>query len=222
MDVLSRHIAPGFLHQLDQHDLLELKKIANTRNYKKNSFVFQAAQTNNTIYIVEKGRVKLFRISEIGREFIQWIFTNGDIFGLSQNRKPEHNLYAQALSECTVLSIKRKDFNRFITDKPYLALPLLELLSSRISTLGDTLLNVTSDDARIRFEKLLRMLAQNYGQALENEIYIDVKLTHQEMADMIGLCRQSISTLINRFKRQGIITTSKQGITIKLPDLLGL
>ena len=82
------------------------------------------------------------------------------------------------------------------------------------------LLNVTSDDAPSRFAKLIQRLSNCYGHRDGKAIYIDVHLTHQEMADMIGVCRQTVSSMLGQYKHAGILTSDRKGIRITKPDEL--
>ena len=114
--------------------------------------------------------------------------------------------------------------NKDGSDKPPLQkhykVAIIDQLSSRVRTLGDMLLHVTCDDAHTRLINLLQRLAEIYGDTSKEEILIDMQITHQEIADMIGVCRQTVSTMMAKLKRTGIISANRKGIAIKSPTSL--
>ncbi len=211
----------SFLNKLQVIEWQELQAIAHTNQYKKNSYIFRANELSNALYVLLEGRVKITRLSQHGRELIQWFCLPGEIFGLSEdNFSHRRGLYAQAITGAKLLCIQKSDFEQFILERPRVSLLIIKQLASRLRTLGDTLLNITSDDAHIRFIKLLQRLCDFYGRKSEQGVYVDIYLTHQEMADMIGVCRQTVSSMIGQLKRSGIMTTNRTGIYIQSPQKL--
>ncbi|MCI0505271.1 MAG: Crp/Fnr family transcriptional regulator [Gammaproteobacteria bacterium] len=211
----------GFLQKLDQNEQRSLEAIATCLSFKRKEYIFQANLTSNAIYVLVEGRVKLSRLSALGQECIQWFCCPGEIFGLSQNVYDyDSGLYAQALAPSKVWAISRYEFNQLLLEKPRLGLIIIEQLSSRVRSLGNLLLHITCDNAHSRLVNLLHRFAQLYGSRAGNEIYIDMQLTHQEIADMIGVCRQTVSTMMANLKRSGIVSADRRGISIKCPASL--
>ncbi len=211
----------SFLKNLSDSEWHDLQSIGYENAYKKHTYVFRANDLNNVLYFLIEGRVKITRLSPQGRELIQWFCMPGEIFGLSQDTATQHRgLFAQAITHARLLCIQKAEFEQFLLANPRIALLIIKQLSTRLHTLGDMLMNVANDDAHGRFIKLLQRLSDQYGQQLDDGIHIDLYLTHQELADMIGVCRQTISSMIGQLKRQGIINTTRKGIHI--PSLLAL
>lgn len=211
----------SFIKLLQAKEWHSLQTIAHTNKYKKNAYVFRANELNDALYVLLEGRVKITRLSPQGRELIQWFCLPGEIFGLSENNHgPHRGLYAQAITDTRLLCIQKVDFDQYLLSHPRIALLIIKQLASRLSTLGDLLLNMTSEDAHVRFIKLLQRLREFYGSEDQRGVHIDIYLTHQEMADMIGVCRQTVSSMIGQLKRRGIIDTDRSGIYIQSPAKL--
>jgi len=211
----------SFLNKLQAEEWQALQQISHPHIYKKNAYIFRADELNDSLYVLLDGRIKITRLSPQGRELIQWFCLPGEIFGLSGgNQSPQRALYAQAITDAKLLCIQKHEFDQFLLEQPRIALFIIKQLASRLRTLGDMLLNVTSDDAQLRFIKLLQRLGALYGRNSNDEVYIDIYLTHQEMADMIGVCRQTVSSMIGRLKKQGVIDTTRSGICIQSPTEL--
>ena len=210
----------SFADQLLPAEMRNIKAIAHEYRYCKGEYIFQAEQSDQSVYIMVNGTVKISRISELGHELIQWFCMPGDIFGISGENNFSNSIYAKTLSNCIVLRINKHAFNQLMLDQPRIGLLVIDKLSARIHTLGDMILYMASDDANTRFIKLLQYLAKNYGQQTIEGVYIDIPTTHQDMADMIGTCRQTVSHIISKLKRSGTIRMSRNGIHIDKPQQL--
>lgn len=211
----------GFLQRLPLEIRHSLETIASRASFKRHEYIFQANFSNDTIYILVEGRVKLSRLSDHGQECIQWFCFPGEFFGFSEHTyKQDSGLYAQALQPSTLLTIPRQEFDQLVLKTPSLALLIIDQLSRRVRTLGDMLLHITCGSAEDRLINLLQRLADIYGKPNEKIVNIDIHLTHQEIADMIGVCRQTVSSLMASLKRNGLISSNRQGIVIhSLPRL---
>ena len=215
------HADFGFLQKLTPEAQRSLEVIGTRLNFKRKDYIFQANLSNKTVYILVAGKVKLSRLSDQGQECIQWFCFPGEIFGFSEfTYHHDSGLYAQALTDVTLLAITKSDFNQLLLKNPALALLVIDQLSSRVRTLGDMLLHIACGSAQDRLINLLQRLSEIYGKPTDKEVYIDIQLTHQEIADMIGVCRQTVSTLMANLKKDGIILSNRFGIAITdLPRL---
>jgi len=210
----------SFVKQLHTNEYRLIDSIAHNYKFKKSEYVFTADQSDHSVYIMLTGRVKISRMSQLGNELIQWFCMPGDIFGISGENNLSNKVYAQAIADCIILKIKKIDFNQLMLEQPRVSLLVIEQLSSRIHALGDMVLYMASDNANLRFVKLMQYLGDNYGQAKEDGIYIDIPTTHQDIADMIGACRQTVSGIISEYKRAGIVDINRHGMHIHKPEQL--
>lgn len=213
--MINNNTAVEFLQRLSPDTRHALDAISTRVSFKRREYIFQANLANNTVYVLLDGRVKLSRLSDQGQECIQWFCFPGEFFGFSEYTYcHDSGLYAQALSNATVLVIAKQDFNRLVLQTPALALIIIDQLSSRVRTLGDMLLHIACGSAQDRLINLLQRLSEIYGEPSDERVNIAMHLTHQEIADMIGVCRQTVSTLMAGMKKTGIISSNRQGIVI--------
>jgi len=220
MMLVKNALPYSFVDQLQPHEFSHIESIANSFKFCKGEYIFQADQSDHSVYILLTGCVKITRISQLGNELIQWFCMPGDIFGISGENHLSNNIYAKALTETRVLKIKKNTFNQLLLDQPRIGLLVIEKLSSRIHVLGDMVLYMASDNANERFIKLLQHLSIKYGRPLSSGVYIDIPTTHQDFADMIGSCRQTVSGIISGLKREGVLSVSRKGINIYQPGKL--
>lgn len=192
---------------LNEDTLKRFKPYITVHSLCKGDFVFQASTSKKCFYIVIKGRVKLCRVSEAGKEITQWFCFPGEIFGLAElPESHQHSIFSQCCENSEVIAIPLNQFNNFIQFSPELAMQIIEQLSVRLKIVGDTLLNFTSDNVKTRLIKLLTRLNMRFGVEYNKGVIINVVLTHKEISDMIGACRQSVTTALGELKAEGNIS----------------
>lgn len=218
----SWFVSPSdLLAQLTLSDREALLAITEKLHFAKNEFIFQSGMASENMFILQDGRVKIFERSSAGKEVILWFCFPGEVFGLAEiSQGRTRAVSAQTTCESTILTIRREAFNQFLRTHPDAALIVIDLLSRRLRGLGYMLLNLSCDDVVSRLTKLLVRLCTRYGKRKNNEVYLDVRLTHQEVADMIGTSRQTVSTTFSQLKREGIVEIIDHCIYIRSPELL--
>ncbi len=209
-----------FLSRMREEDRVELLSISQKQSFARNDFIFQAGSPGNNIYILFKGRMKIYQLSPLGKEIIMWFCFPGEVFGLTEvSRGGRREVYAQACTDSELFFVPKKAFQEFLARSPSTAMLVIELLSCRLRTLGDMLLNLTADDVTTRVIKLLTRLSARYGRRTEKDIRLDIPLTHQEMADMIGTSRQTVTSVLGLLKRQGMLRIENRCIHIQKQKL---
>jgi CRP/FNR family cyclic AMP-dependent transcriptional regulator len=211
----------GFLPFL-QADLREQLLILGKKQIvSKEQNVFQAGAGSGHAYIIIDGRVKIFQVSSLGKAVILWLCFPGDMFGLAELvRGGCRKVHAQACRNTTVVAIPYKDLKAFLKRNPTAALLMIDFLTSRLHLLGESMLNMAAEDAPSRVVKLLRRLCICYAEKINGMTRLAVQLTHQEMADMIGTSRQTVTTALSDLRRKGVISVKNHYIYILRPELL--
>ena len=208
-----------FYYNLSQNDKLDLQRIGVRRSYKREQLVFQTGKTSDEVYVLLEGRVKIYELSCEGREVILWFCFPGELFGLSEvMRIGVREVNAQACGNCEVLTVQKDDFERFIMSRPAAARGVIDVLSCRLRELSNVLLNLASDDVSSRVIKLITRLGARYGAIMDDNVYLDIPITHQEMADMIGTSRQTVTTVLGDLRRKGILRIEQRNICIQDPE----
>lgn len=201
----------------------ELLDLGQTREYGKGEHVFQAGSPGLHIYLLLDGRAKIYKLSDSGKEVILWFCLPGEIFGLTDVvLGTPREVSAQMCTAARVYQVPRVAFNRFLVEHPVIALQVIDLLSCRLRVLGDMLLNLTADDVTSRIIKLMLRLCNRYGQNAQSDANIEVSipLTHQEIADMVGATRQTVSSTISQLTRKGILRMRNRHLCIHSQELL--
>lgn len=205
-----------FLARLNLQDRQALYRLGSKRLFDKDAMVFHAGGSSDEVYVLLDGRVKVYELSKDGKEVILWFCFPGEVFGLAElygGREREVN--AQACSNVEVLAIKTIDLKRYIVQHPQMAMHVIELLGRRLRDLSGMLLNFASDDVTSRLVKLLTRLCSRYGKPLANGILLDIALTHQEMADMIGTSRQTVTSVLSVLRKNGVLKMEQRSIFLQ-------
>jgi len=210
----SRHWL-DFFHSLNPCQQQQLLSLGVKRRFSRDDMIFQAGSSSDDVFILLNGRVKIFQLSCDGREVILWFCFPGELFGLAEVvRCGSREVNALACSSVELLTIKQADFRHYLSTEPVAAVSVIELMSGRLRELGDMLLNLASEDVRSRVIKLLTRLAARYGKRQEHQICLNIPLTHQEMADMIGTSRQTVTTVLGDLRRSGFLRIEQRNIII--------
>ncbi|KPJ90361.1 MAG: hypothetical protein AMJ53_13770 [Gammaproteobacteria bacterium SG8_11] len=205
-----------FISHLDFQDRQALYHLGSHRYYHRGELVFHVGASSDEVFVLQEGRVKVFELSKEGKEVILWFCFPGELFGLSEVfQRSGREVNAQACGQVEVLAIKKADFERYLKQHTHLAIYVIELLAYRLRELSDVLLNIASDDVTSRVVKLLSRLCSRYGKLLDSDIVLDIALTHQEMADMIGTTRQTVTTVLSMLRKKGVLTMKQRSIYLQ-------
>ena len=210
-----------FLAQLQESDKNELYRLGKTRTYAKNDFLFKAGESDLNVYVLKRGRVKLFGSSAEGRDVLLWFSLVGEIFGLAESLQEQPRLiYARAAEECEALCIAHSQFKEWFSVRPAVACSLMRIMALRMRELGQRFLSLANGNIQMEIAQLLVRLGANYGKLAGRYIQVGIPLTEQDIADMVGTSRQGVSTCLAEMKRQGIVDSERHFLIIKkLEDL---
>ena len=220
MDTVSDYT--DFFSRLGGTEKEQLYKLSARKHFLKDETICTLGKSNEEIFILVTGRVKIFELTAEGREIILWFCASGELIGiadaLTSNEIGSRRIIAQSCGYTELLSINYQDFLQFVKDYPRVSLPLLQLLSYRLQEISEVLSDVTSVDVTSRVIKLLHRLGERHGRKVENGLFMELPVTHQEMADMIGASRQTVTTVLGDLRRRGYIQMEHRTIFIRDRD----
>ncbi len=195
-----------FVSQLSTQEWQTLRGLGEVTLIKRGGLLFRAGIEDAKIYVLEQGRVKIFQLNARGKETLLWFCAAGEIFGISELcNGGRRKVYAQACVDSQILSIPRDSFKTFIEQHPQAAIHVIEVLSYRLRSLSKIVEGLATNDVPQRVKMLLTDLSERYGHRVGDKICIDIGITHQEMADMIGTTRQSVTTTLSELRRAGLV-----------------
>lgn len=188
----------------------ELQSIAHRieiKRFAKGEVVIYPEDTNDIFYAILSGKVKISKADEDGKEIILAIHQEGDFFGeLSLIDGKTCPATALAVEVSTLAIIERDNFHFILKEQSKVTESLLQLFCYRLRESWGKLEMLTFDNAAKRIKMFFLMKANKYGIATDTGITISLKLTHQDIADMTGVTRETVTRVINEWKKHGDLT----------------
>lgn len=195
---------------------------ATERKYLKGEIIFFEDNNDENLYILLEGRVKLTMISPEGKEKAISILQVGDIFGemslFDQDTTP---ITAEVIDDARLVSVPFQDLEEIIRQEPEVAIKIIEALAKRSRLLTSQIRELVFQDAEGRLASLLMRFIEDFGVEVKSGYLIDIVLTHQEIANLMGSSRVTVTKLLNQFIDEGIIKIHKRKIVVMDIDRLG-
>lgn len=208
---------------LTDEELNELLASMQARKFRRGDFVFRASDTDQNVYFLRRGRIKLYRLSEEGREIIMRFCVSGELFGLIDTvRGTRRAISAEACSESEVYVMARERFHEYLEAHGKLAVFIMTMFSRRVHALGDMLTRFISSDVNARVLWLIKHLSDRHGVRSGNDVEISIPLTHQEIANMAGTTRQTVTSVLAELRRQNVVFQENQHICVRYDRLQAL
>lgn len=199
---------PDFIARLSDEQRTQLLRLASARVVEKGGIVFQTGSPGDFTYFLTAGRVKIYHQSRSGREVVLWFCVPGEIFGLAEvcQGGDGRQVTAQACEPSRALAVSRAAFQNFLEQYPTASLLINDVLACRLRNLGNVIQSLVENDVNERVAQLLIRLSASYGRTVANgDVCLDIRITHQDMANMIGTTRQSVTSALNLLRRQGVL-----------------
>jgi CRP/FNR family transcriptional regulator/CRP/FNR family cyclic AMP-dependent transcriptional regulator len=200
---------------LADEDLQELMAVARRRIFRSGEVIFHRDDPGQVLYVIKEGKVKISLISPEGQEISLVVFGKGECFGeFAILDGLPRSADAVALERVECYTLQRSDFHKAIMKNPKIAIQVLEVLSKRLRTTDQMIEDLIFLDVYGRVAKKLLELADAHGSKVADGIRIDMRLTQQELASMVGASRESVNKVMGYFTDKNFISTDKHRITL--------
>ncbi len=182
-------------------DLLHVSALLIERRFPKHKTIVEEGLPGDYMYVICEGRVQVSKLSEDGREKILEFLDTGDFFGeMALLDNAPRSASCRALAETRVLALSRNDFLNAMRKSPDLAMAVVQELTRRLRQIDEQASSLSFQRVKQRTMGLLRRLAKHNG---EGERPITPTLTHQQIADMIGTSRETVTRALKGLKVEG-------------------
>lgn len=198
---LLKDLSPSQLNHVDDETLL--------LECPAGHLFYMPEDEGEVLFFLKKGRVQLYRISLDGRKLIFAVLNPGAIFGqMALIGQGLHHTYAQALDDVTICIWDREKVESTLMANPEMALRFLAAVGDRLTQTEERLADVTFKHLPARLASLLLRLCE------ENNTCDLVGYTHQHLADMLGVYRETITQLLNDWKNANLIDSGRKKIRV--------
>jgi CRP/FNR family cyclic AMP-dependent transcriptional regulator len=183
-------------------DLRSIAQLLIERRFPKNKTIVEEGLPGYYMYVIREGRVKVTKLSGDGREKILELLGPGDFFGeMSLLDNAERSASVKTLGETRILALSRADFLNELRRSPDLAMAVIQELTRRVRQMDEQASSLSFQRVRERTQGLLQRLARE--SASPDGRRITPSLTHQQIADMIGTSRETVTRVLKVLKDQG-------------------
>jgi len=220
-EVISKRITflkmAALFSELGSENLKTLAKKFHARNYKRKDVIFHQGDDSHVLYVIMKGKVRIFSVSPAGNETSYRIFSMYDVIGEFAviDGRPRSTT-AQAIESSTLLEIKHEQFLRCIYEMPDLATSLIKLLVEKLRFTTAYAESMVQYDTTGRLLNMLLQYNEIHGVELESgkRYELDIFMQQEDIATMVGARREWVNRILKEWNKQGLIEYKHGKITI--------
>jgi CRP-like cAMP-binding protein len=201
---------------LDGQDLLALLEITRTRTCARGEVLFRQGDPGDDFVIILDGSVKVELLTPEGKELTLTILKSFQFFGeLALFDDMPRSASVSALEETRVMVLGKQDFHRMLHEHPRMFFPITRHLTRRLRILTEDVASLAYLDAYSRVARKLLLLADQLGVSqAPDRVLIPQPLTHQELANLVGATRETVTKILNDMKERGLLSIDQHRITL--------
>ncbi|RCW57483.1 MULTISPECIES: Crp/Fnr family transcriptional regulator [Halanaerobium] len=196
---------------LDHDKIAKLNNLVKQKKFKKGELIYLEGELGKNIYIIESGLVKLYRSNEEGNQYILRLLNEGDFFGeLVLFKEEKLSSSAEAVGDCNICLLPKAEIEKLIKSSPELSYKLLSAITSRLNKTENKLQSLALEDAKEKTMRLLLELARESGIEKDNGILINLPLSREGLANLIGTTQETLSRKLSELQKEGLILLQGQ------------
>lgn len=208
---------------ISNEEYQELNIIHRFIEAKKGEYLYFEAHHHNRVYFLKQGFIRIGFIDDNGNEVIREILQKGEFFG--QVTLEKNNLrgeFAQAYkSDVSLCAFTIEDFLELLKKKPQIGLKYAKQVGTKLRQVESRLINLLNKDVKTRLVNFIWQLAKLHPSEVSSNSYSTENfMTHEDIAQLIGSSRQTVTTFINEFNEEGLFSINRKSIVV--PNLINL
>ena len=191
---------------LKEKDLKKLHQLAIEKSVRRGEYVFLRGTFGKVLYIVMEGLIKIEQPTERGKVKTLSLLGPGECFGeMAIITNMPRSASALALEDSKLLMLKREIFVGHLQNHPEVSLKIIEVLCQRLTEANEQIKSLTFDSVAARLANHLVSLAEKFGEQDKESWRIRIRLTHQELADLVGGTREIVTRTLKLFADEGSV-----------------
>lgn len=204
-------IVPIFNH-LQPEEMVEVSKSTRPIALKKGELLHSAGDISDSLYIIHEGKIKVYRLTENGKEQLIRILRPGDFTGeLALFTETIHDVYAEAMERTEICSIQRTDLQNLLVKYPHISLKILTEFSNRLNQAESQLTSFATEEAETRVALYLVQLMDDSQSAT-----VQLPMSRKDLASFLGTTPETISRKLAKFEDEGWIQQKDQRMIVIL------
>ncbi len=207
-----------FLDGLTEKELARTEPYFSEYKFRRNQFLFWEGDSANRLYVIKAGRVRLLKQSASGREMVLEVMVPGQICGGTSLFGDIHRNGAQAVESTTAYGLTRESYDELLSHYPKIARGIIKYLGAKLMDAHDVIISLVSSKVESRIASVIVRLCENHGTHTKDGILINIRLTRQDIADIVGSTVETTIRTISKFQKQGHLATVSGRLLIKNLD----
>jgi CRP-like cAMP-binding protein len=185
------------------------------RHLQQGEMLYTPQQRSERLFMLQKGKIRIFRTTPDGRELTLAIVEAGTLFGeMSLTGQQLQGAYTQAIEPSEVSTMAREDLERLVLEKPEVGLKIMHLLSERLRHYESRLEDITMKDVHARLASIIVMLVESEGLRSGGGYRIPAHYTHQRLGTMIGTNREAVTRAFGVLQDEGVVELRRRLIYV--------
>ena len=206
----------NLFEQVSHDDIKWLESRAKMRELKRGEPVYLPSQLDDVVLLVASGRIKTCHVTPEGKQAIIAFVEPGEIFGeLALIGGAAQDQHAEATEATKLIAIRINDLQAILHKYSSVSFAITKLIGHRRLKIERRLKNLLFRTNRERIVHLILELTETYGQRTEEGINLGIKLSHQEIASLIGSTRETVTVVLGQIQQEGKIKTARRKIVVK-------
>ena len=209
------------LSMVDVFEPLSAEEIENLngqlpdRHLEQGEMLYTPEDRSERLFMLQKGKIRVFRTTPDGRELTLAIVESGTVFGeMSLTGQQLQGAYTQAMEPSEVSTMAREDLERLVLEKPEVGLKIMHLLSERLRHYETRLEDITLKDIHSRLASIIVMLVESEGVRTGTGYRIPAHYTHQRLGTMIGTNREAVTRAFGVLQDEGVVELRRRLIYV--------
>lgn len=203
------------LEPLSREEIQEISRKIPDTHLSGGQVFYTPREKSERLFMLKKGRVRLYRVGPDGRELTLAVVEAGTVFGeMSLTAQRLENAFAEAMEPAVVCAMKREDLERLVMDKPLVGLKVMQVLSERLSLAEEKMEDIALREVPARLAGLILQLVESEGVVSAEGYRIPTRYTHRQLAAMIGSKRETVTKAFTMLQSAGVLELRRRRIHI--------
>jgi CRP/FNR family transcriptional regulator, cyclic AMP receptor protein len=215
--------AGDIFQDLDEAQRAQIERQISYSHHPAGQLFYSPDERGETLFVLREGRVRLYKLSSEGRALTLALLEPVSLFGeMTLVGHWLHDSFAESMTECLIGTLNREQLRNILVQQPAVALRFMDLMGQRLRTLENKLADIAFKSVPQRLASVLLNLAEGQGGNSQLTPYV-TRYTHQQLAEMIGSYRETVTKAMGEFRDQGIIRIDNELIHLtNVPELQSL
>jgi len=195
-----------WLEELSDAETARVLRVSSSREHTRGETVFEPTKQPRSVYLLERGLVRIYRLSPQGDEATLGYVRPGEVFGeLGAFSSQPRESFAQAVRPSHVLRVPREELRRILDEHPRIALCVTKQIGNRFKRIESRVESLVFRNLRSRVSHILLELAEDFGRDEAGAQLIDLSLSQQDVATLVGATRQSVNLCLRELREAKLV-----------------